>query len=135
MHKRERFRFRAWDRKNERMLYNIQYAFDGKEEAGLVEGDGSAAEYFESSFGEFLESSIYTVMAYTTLDDREGTPIYEGDTIRYESETGEEGVGEVVFEHGRFTVESDGKSVLLIDVVLAEVTGNIFEGMGARAPV
>ncbi|WP_432542052.1 YopX family protein [Lactiplantibacillus argentoratensis] len=72
-------KFRAWDKKNEIYLYNIQDAHDTV--WGFVKyDDGKIAEYDEPCFGDFLNNERYVVEQFTGLDD-----IYVGDILHFGS--------------------------------------------------
>ena len=119
-------KFRAWDVETKCMIYGIVQAdclYQGHSRYGKpIQRDGI------ESFGDYLARPWrYVVRQYTGVDDKGGTPIYDGDWI-FDGTTEEEGV--VKFENGVFNVELDGETVLISDLITdqVQVIGNECQG-------
>jgi len=122
------------------MFSDVQECYDmqhcGRED--IKDEHGLSAELWPESFGALLEAKDYIVMQYTSLKDKNGKEIYEGDIIYirdlvYEVNGGHEFLDkvakEVFFQEGQFMIEHPVKSDLGEISMYSEVIGNIYSGL------
>ncbi len=111
--------YRAWDRINKEMVYDIQKAYDDQ-----------YGNFHERCFWDYLDpgegnEKQYDIMQYTGLKDRKGEKIFEGDVL--EICRFEEPIYKVVkyVWHG-FTT-SKGDNVYFPSEKRVQIVGNIYE--------
>ena len=113
-------RFRAWDKRNKKMLSVPTLYFD--------DTDYTASTIRERnnflSIGEESE-----LMQYTGLKDKDGKEIYEGDIVDHYAT-----YGTVIFEDGMFSLSTSAKvnfgfrqPLCYIHTTECEIIGNIYE--------
>lgn len=101
-------KFRAWDIQGKHMYYNAEHAYDFK--------NGCPAD----SFGKMLDDkSEWNMMQFTSLKDKNGKEIYEGDVIT-EGYNEKYGRRIIKYENGAFNLFEGGDNSW-------EVIGNIYE--------
>lgn len=105
-------RFRAWDKENKKMIAHSRlFRLDTSNEMPFL----SLLESFEDN---------YMPMQFTGLKDKNGTEIYEGDIVTFESVYGGMETLEVEFCDGMFTP----KGIVGWGIFgTQEVIGNVYE--------
>ena len=99
---KDRFRFRAWDKKNKRMLYNIQEAYDGwcveDEKGNEVEGCSADCFSYFFPYDDNDKNEEFVVEQCTGMRDKNGRLIYENDVVS----CGHPDIGYVKWKDGGF---------------------------------
>lgn len=112
-------KFRAWDKKNKVMIYDVQNTHDYTP---------TTCE----NFGDLLEDEDYEVMQFTGLYDENGREIYEGDIVEVTNLDGDYvfEVGIVEFITPKFVLRNlkkDGSNLIIREGTKSIVKGNIYE--------
>lgn len=129
--KRE-IKFRAWDKKNERM-WDIETWHIADEYVDLIEPGKSIADINAERF--WRKQSEIILMQYTGLKDKNGKPIYEGDIVHgYDQEPDRDdgyigsSVTDVVnFKYGAFWIGDSWYKVMVMTPPIVEIIGNVHE--------
>ena len=117
-------KFRAWHKKKEEMIYDVQKTEIVHHAMTSMAGEASGLDHY-------FDEEWFELMQYTGLKDKNGQEIYEGDIFKDELWW----VGEATVEHanGMFGFEGgDNKNPNFIPIIECkhiEVIGNIFEGV------
>jgi uncharacterized phage protein (TIGR01671 family) len=140
-------KFRIWDKQNKKWLENssslhcysnwticpftgnlVDYVgtFDGDHEESFTASP--AADYYLEG-AKFVKEPRYVIQQYTGLEDKNGTPIFEGDLVKAYFKTEE--IGDITFDRAGFCFNSKSLNGTFLGIVESgfpiEVVGNIFE--------
>lgn len=124
-------KFRAWDKKNEAYLYDVQNASEMF--SGVKYENGKNADCDEECFAGFLYDERYVVEQFTGLKDVNGKDIYEGDIVHgYDQEPDRDdgyigsSVTDVVnFKYGAFWIGDSWYKVMVMTPPIVEIIGNV----------
>ena len=94
-------KFRAWDKKDNKMLYGIE---DEDHGAGVVDIEGCEIASYEKCFGDYLHNNRYEVMQFSGFHDKNGKEIFENDIIKIDDPE-EDSTGFVLFDKGTWYLQ------------------------------
>lgn len=130
---KDRFRYRTWytpaypsDDERPHYIYDVEQLYDGYTENGASELG------WISSFGELLDNREYILEQCTSLKDKNGKLIYEGDVLKI-TDQGIDDIVKVYWESGMycFSISPNSANLVFSDLsdneTTCEIVGNIHE--------
>lgn len=116
-------KFRAWDKKEKRMIEVCMIYFVHKDQGEIKKG----TRIIEKEDSQFLQAGKDVIlMEFTGLHDRNGKEIWEGDIVKTSR-----GIAEIIYKPGKFLWKIGAHGTYIPDAFDAdretEVIGNIFQ--------
>ena len=121
-------KFRAWDKVSKKFLrpWPDGFAILGETTCFDLIGMQLKERNHEKTILEMLDDVIIT--QFTSLHDRHGKEIWEGDKVNIEIIKDEWRPDEIIFSQGMFRRKSTKTPIGWVHPLCIEVIGNIFEG-------
>lgn len=123
MEQTERFNFRVWDERLNK--YYDPLDIDANGFRAKIKGQ----DYNFDLFANDLKKDNLTFEQYTGVNDSEGNPIFEGDTLLIEKYDNQKSLADVVFCNGAFCISDGLMYTSLFEVI--DIEKGVFE-MGLK---